>query len=546
MGPKSWCLVIASACALVACGGSNRPSGGAGDDGGGSGDDGAPGGGDGGVITLPDGAVVTGVACAVVSTGTAGLLLDGTVLLPAGPAPGEVLVAPDGTIACAAASCAGAKGYAAATHIACPGGVISPALVNAHDHTEYATTAPAQLGNTRYACRNEWRTGADGATPLPKVSSTSSAAIIAAQELRMVMGGTTSIVGSGGVGGLARNLADYSNQGYLEGLSGKTVYFDTFPLGDSNGTVLTSGCGYPSVRSTGSAFADGMYAPHVAEGINAAAENEYACASQAGLVTARTAVIHGVGANANDVGVVAKAGARLVWSPRSNLDLYGDTADVTDYAAQGVTIALGTDWLPSGSMNELRELACADSFNQKYLHGAFGDQQLFEMATKNAAIAAVFDARANAGYRAVLAAGAEDVLLVLRGGKALYGNKDLVAPLAQGCAELDVCGNPRTVCIDTPSTTLASIQSAASGVYPLFFCKGQAPTAEPSCTPYRATYANGITATDQDGDGVADATDDCPTVFNPVRPMDGGKQSDVDGDGAGDACDAKPLDASAH
>ena len=36
-------------------------------------------------------------------------------------------------------------------------------------------------------------------------------------------------------------------------------------------------------------------------------------------------------------------------------------------ARLGVTIALGTDWMPTGSMNELRELACADSFNATYL-----------------------------------------------------------------------------------------------------------------------------------------------------------------------------------
>ena len=35
--------------------------------------------------------------------------------------------------------------------------------------------------------------------------------------------------------------------------------------------------------------------------------------------------------------------------------------------------------------------------------------------------------------------------------------------------------------------------------------------------PYRDTYAAGITATDSDGDGVPDTTDDCPTIFNPPR-----------------------------
>jgi hypothetical protein len=52
-----------------------------------------------------------------------------------------------------------------------------------------------------------------------------------------------------------------------------------------------------------------------------------------------------------------------------------------------------------------------------------------------------------------------------------------------------------------------------------------------------------VTATDKDGDGIEDAKDNCPTVFNPIRPMDGETQADGDGDGIGDACDKCPLEA---
>ena len=52
-------------------------------------------------------------------------------------------------------------------------------------------------------------------------------------------------------------------------------------------------------------------------------------------------------------------------------------------------------------------------------------------------------------------------------------------------------------------------------------------------------------ASDADGDGVNDDDDDCPSVFDPVRPMDNGTQPDSDGDGRGDACDPCPLDANA-
>jgi hypothetical protein len=276
------------------------------------------------------------------------------------------------------------------------------------------------------------------------------------------------------------------------------------------------------------------------------------------LLTDQTAVIHAVGINATDAQAIAMANAKVIWSPRSNIDLYGNTAPVTLLQTLGVTLVLGTDWTASGSMNMLRELQCADSLNKTYFAGAFKDQDLWLMATKNAALAAKFDTEigdlapgllgdvavftgASQDYRAVIDAGVEDVRLVLRGGKPLYGDAAIVAALDPTCEAFDACGQKKLVCIDTPGLILAEVEATATGIYPLFFCKDQTPDNEPSCEPYRAEYPNGITASDRDGDGVPDATDACPTVFNPARPMDPSGQADVDTDGQGDACDAAPT-----
>lgn len=540
--PSSRLAVLASFALLLGCNGDSS----GGPDGGADADAGPPPG------------------CAVTAMGTSGLLIRGHLLLPTGPTDGELLIGSTGMITCAAASCSQAMGYASATTVQCTDAVISPALINPHDHTTYATAPPDMHGMIRYDHRNDWRTGAEGATPLVYKATTDDR-LIAAQELRMLLGGTTGLVGSGGVHGLVRNLGTYPAT-FLEGLTEKPASFDTFPLGDENGTLITMGCAYPNITTASGAFNGGQYTPHIAEGVNLAAENELTCASLSSndLVTGQTSVIHGVGLNAKDVAVIQAAGAKLIWSPRSNLSLYGDTAQVTEFRYAGVPIALGTDWLPSGSMNQLRELACADSFNQTYLNGTFSDQDLWEMATKNAAIAsgfimetgtlevgkvadvAVFDATMNHDYRAVIAASVEDVRLVLRGGKVMYGDAALVSALQGGCTALSVCNIDRAVCMDVPGVGLSDIQAAIATAYPLFFCRGTIPDAEPSCVPYRSTFPMGVTSTDKDGDGVPDSSDDCPTIFNPLRPMDGTTQADVDGDGVGDACDAFPLDPTKH
>jgi hypothetical protein len=114
-----------------------------------------------------------------------------------------------------------------------------------------------------------------------------------------------------------------------------------------------------------------------------------------------------------------------------------------------------------------------------------------------------------------------------------------------------VCTVDKRVCLQSEiGQSLAQLTSAVgSGAYPAFACG--TPTNEPSCTPTRPTavagstvYTGTVTATDSDGDGIPDATDLCPHVFDPIRPMDGSAQADADGDGMGDACDPCPLDAS--
>jgi 5-methylthioadenosine/S-adenosylhomocysteine deaminase len=48
-----------------------------------------------------------------------------------------------------------------------------------------------------------------------------------------------------------------------------------------------------------------------------------------------------------------------VSSPQSNLRLYGDTTVAADALAAGMPVALGADWLPSGSTSLLAELKVA-------------------------------------------------------------------------------------------------------------------------------------------------------------------------------------------
>lgn len=487
---------------------------------------------------------------------------------------GEVLVDSKGIIQCAACDCSSAPNASSASVVTCANGVISPGLINPHDHITYANNGPGGTNpppaTERWEHRNDWRIGENGHDKIT-TNSGASQKVVEYAELRFVMSGVTSGATSGGEAGLMRNL---DKAALLGGLPLQPVDFDTFPLGDSNGTELTSGCGYPTPNTKANVQKDTAYLPHVSEGIGLAAENEFVCEDTPGvddIILSQDALIHAVGLDAKDAAAAKSAGVKIIWSPRSNLSLYGNTAMVTMLDMSGLPIALGTDWIPSGSMNILRELACADSFNTTYLNKYFSDADLWRMVTLNAAFAvagsdvlgvlgpghvadiAIFDGTTDKDYRAILNGKPETVVLVLRGGKVLYGDDGIVSDPdigGQNCETLDVCGVSKRACVAQDlnnGDTLASIQAAGSAYYPLFFC-GQDPTNEPSCVPFRgdakygATYTGMVTASDSDGDGIDDAMDDCPHVFNPIRPMDGNAQADADGDGEGDACDPCPLD----
>jgi cytosine/adenosine deaminase-related metal-dependent hydrolase len=502
-----------------------------------------------------------------VTSGGAQKLLEGTVLTPGQMLHGgQVLVDGNGNITCVACDCSGQAQNP--TKISCPSGVISPGLINTHDHLDFTQNSPGTDSGERYEQRHDWRKGERGHTKI-SVSGSATADQIAWGELRFLMGGATSVVGVGSAKGLVRNLDKSADE---MGLNHPAVDFSTFPLGDSTGTQISVGCAYKFSDTTTSIASDKSYEPHIAEGIDSVAHNEFLCASSSmnggqDLVQPQSAFIHSVGLQPSDYALMAANSTALIWSPRSNIRLYGHTALVTVAQRMGVLISLGTDWTPSGSMNLLRELHCADQLNQTYYDHFFSDEDLWLMATYNGAVAtasddalgllapghladiSIFNGASHPDHRAVIAADPADVVLVMRAGTVLYGDANIVSGLGvASCDAVDVCGTSKSLCLmsEVGKTYDALKTSAAS--YAAFFCG--TPDNEPTCVPSRpaavnnsSVYTGVASAGDMDGDGVPDAMDNCPRVFNPIRPLDGGKQGDFDSDGVGDLCDVCPLDA---
>lgn len=132
---------------------------------------------------------------------------------------------------------------------------------------------------------------------------------------------------------------------------------------------------------------DSLLLLHLSEGVDDTARRHFQALQirpDRWAITRTLGGIHCCGLRDDDYGTLAQNQGSMVWSPFSNLLLYGGTSDIQRAKAEGVLIALGPDWSPTGSKNLLAELKVARLASEE-AGGVFSDQELVAMATINAA-----------------------------------------------------------------------------------------------------------------------------------------------------------------
>ena len=274
---------------------------------------------------------------------------------------------------------------------------VSPGLINPHEHTRYSfqmLTAQDREKLPVYAHREEWIPDSgvgDVADKIRYLDGTDDARTLFWIELRHLLSGATLIGGSGAVWGLAKNAGYRQRPG-----SGYAADMRTFPFGPEAMQRIRRLRSFPyqgpeSFRPEGTEElpATAPYVPHVAEGIDLAARFEgqffldYVAAHKSAR---RFSLIHGVGLDSRDIRRLGGLDVTLIWSPRSNLALYDETADIPALLRENVRIAIGTDWSVSGSYNMLEELRCADDlYGSRSSSRALSSAALWRMATENGA-----------------------------------------------------------------------------------------------------------------------------------------------------------------
>jgi 5-methylthioadenosine/S-adenosylhomocysteine deaminase len=316
-------------------------------------------------------------------------------------------------------------------------GFVYPGLIDLHNHIPYNFLKLWPISKP-FLDRYQWprleRYKSEINLPTKLLALSNPVELVKYVEVKALMGGSTSIDGyakfsSKYAAWLLRNI-EMEPFGTLK----PPIYQSVLKLSREEEFAATA-----RKMASGNAF---IY--HLAEGTSPQLINELVDLESHGLLREKLVGIHCVAFGQDQWKKMGKNKAKLVWSPLSNLLLYGKTADVREAKRNGVLISIGSDWSPTGSKNILWELKVADLYNKNSLNGTFTDLELVEMITINptrsvgfedmlgsirkglVADLVVFEKKENDPYRNLINAIEADLKLVVINGRPKYGDLELL------------------------------------------------------------------------------------------------------------------------
>ncbi len=258
------------------------------------------------------------------------------------------------------------------------GGTIFPGMIELHNHLAY-NALPLWDVPQRYDNRDQWGRHPDYrrliSGPMSVLGRTEGLvqAVVRWSELKCLVGGTTT----------SQGVALFSNAGitkYYRGLVRNVEETNDTALPEASNRIsdVEAGSGAKFLARLHAKAAKGSkLILHLAEGVDTVANDHFRALkidNRHWAINEALVGIHCTGLRGINYKTLTIRGGSIVWSPLSNLLLYGDTTDVATALEDGATISLGSDWSPSGSKNQLMELKTAAGLVRPQRHPANGSR----------------------------------------------------------------------------------------------------------------------------------------------------------------------------
>jgi 5-methylthioadenosine/S-adenosylhomocysteine deaminase len=238
------------------------------------------------------------------------------------------------------------------------GATLYPGLIDLHNHMPY-NVAPLWKVPKKYTNRNQWRSNGSYklsvANPVVALAqhAPTAKALVRYVEAKAFIGGVTT--------GQGMRMKEQGVTKHFVGAMRNVETTDDARLPEAATRV-------PDINPNRPEDVDGFrrnldrataFFYHMSEGTDAAARKHFLNLKDNALLGAALVGIHALGLQRTDLDDLAGAGGKIVWSPLSNLLLYGATVKLNDLIESGILFSLGCDWSPSGSKNPLLELKVA-------------------------------------------------------------------------------------------------------------------------------------------------------------------------------------------
>ena len=328
-------------------------------------------------------------------------------------------------------------------------GTIYPGLIDLHNHLSYDALTLWDVPE-RYTNRDQWGRHPDYrrliSGPMTVLGKTPGyvEAVVRYVECKCLLGGVTT----------SQGIALFSNQGIARYYQG--VVRNVEETGEEDLPEAATRISDVEAEDV-EAFYERLRGSsclllHLSEGTDEVARAHFGALRRADgswAITPALAGIHSAALEPEDFRVLGENGGAMVWSPLSNLLLYGETADVGTARESGVRIGLGSDWSPSGSKNLLGELKVARLVAAERGLGLL-DRELVAMATREVvgilgwgealgsieagkrADLLILYGRSGDPYAGLLEAGETAIGLVVIDGMPRVGNERLMGALGFG------------------------------------------------------------------------------------------------------------------
>ena len=261
----------------------------------------------------------------------------------------------------------------------CPGTIVAAGLINLHEHLNYSTGAPLPPPEHPLASHRDWQRD-PSLWAGQNVTRTGRREPLGLVELRHLLSGTTTVAGRGQAKGLTRN----PDAGWFPAVANVTFPFRRSAL------EAASDCTSRRILK-----GDRPTLVHAGEGVDAEAKAELACLldnREAFAQTEPLTLVHAVGVDDAMAARMASLHVSMLWSPRSNIELYGVHAPIDVLLRNGVPVSLGTDWHPSGSPTLLDEARYARIATP--VGASLDDRALLDMMTTRPAAEIGMEGRA--------------------------------------------------------------------------------------------------------------------------------------------------------